>query len=92
MYSQSHRCARVGGVPGSSLRPYPAVFGNQHVYRSFAPLCSELGALRRQCVLEGEIVCLDTSTGNRGSFDDLMRRCGDAVFAVLDVLEVDART
>jgi bifunctional non-homologous end joining protein LigD len=55
-----------------------------NVYKSFAPLCAAAATLP-DCVLDGEIVCLDAG---RAQFYELIRRRGSPVFAAFDCLAI----
>jgi bifunctional non-homologous end joining protein LigD len=61
---------------------------NGHVYSSFSRLSADLARLP-DCILDGEIVCLDADGCPR--FYDIRRRPGDAVFVAFDVLEINGR-
>jgi bifunctional non-homologous end joining protein LigD len=60
-----------------------------NTYKSFRGLCASLGSLNCQAVLDGEIVILD-HTG-RPQFYDLLRRRGEPIFYVFDLLMLDGR-
>jgi hypothetical protein len=63
---------------------------NQHEYRAFQPLQSEIARLvKRDCILDGEIVCFDAP--GRPRFYDLLRRRGTPCFLAFDILELDGR-
>jgi ATP-dependent DNA ligase len=63
---------------------------NGNVYKRFDDLKGDLTrAVNAPCVLDGEIVCLD-STG-RPQFYDLLRRCSEPVFVALDILKLKNR-
>jgi ATP-dependent DNA ligase len=59
-----------------------------HVYKSFQPLAAEITvALRGRCaIIDGEIVCLDSSGKPR--FYDVLYRRGDPVFIAFDILQL----
>src|SRR4051794_20353341 len=61
----------------------------QNAYRSFQPLTTEItAALRGRCaIIDGEIVCLDSSGKPR--FYDVLYRRGDPVFIAFDLLQLD---
>jgi bifunctional non-homologous end joining protein LigD len=61
-----------------------------HVYSSFAPLCSSLAQLPvRSAILDGEIVCLDGA--GRSVFDRLFYRQGSPCFCAFDLLWLDGQ-
>jgi bifunctional non-homologous end joining protein LigD len=63
---------------------------NQHEYRAFQQLQSELARLTKQnCILDGEIVSFDAQ--GRPRFYDLLRRRGNPCFVAFDILELDRR-
>ena len=60
---------------------------NRNVFKRFGKLASEIArAVQIDCVLDGEIVALDSD--GRPQFYDLMRRRGDLCFYAFDVLAV----
>jgi bifunctional non-homologous end joining protein LigD len=63
---------------------------NRNVYRAFKPLCAGIPrVICRDCILDGEIVCLDEQ--GRPQFYDLLRRRGEPVFVAFDLLSLDGR-
>jgi bifunctional non-homologous end joining protein LigD len=61
-----------------------------HTYKSFLELCAAIHLdLDCEAVLDGEIVCLDAA--GRPQFYDLLRRRGDPVFYVFDILWLGGR-
>ena len=59
-----------------------------NVYRSFPRLCVSIrGELKYEAVLDGEIVCLDSE--GQPQFYELLRRRGQPVFYVFDLLWLD---
>jgi bifunctional non-homologous end joining protein LigD len=59
-----------------------------NVYRSFPRLCDSIRlALKCDVVLDGEVVCLDSE--GRPQFYELLRRRGQPVFYVFDLLWLD---
>ena len=61
-----------------------------NVYQRFAPLAGELHeAVCSECVLDGEIVCLDRQ--GRPQFYELLRRRSEPVFVAFDILSRNGR-
>jgi bifunctional non-homologous end joining protein LigD len=59
-----------------------------NVYRSFPRLCEAINQdVKRKAILDGEIVCLDSE--GRPEFYKLLRRRGEPVFYVFDLLWLD---
>src|SRR5215212_5621860 len=62
---------------------------NMNAYKRFDALCAEIAnVVRKDCVLDGEIVCLDSE--GKPQFYDLMRGRGAPAFVAFDVLSVGA--
>jgi bifunctional non-homologous end joining protein LigD len=64
---------------------------NGNVFKSFASLADDLGATlkRKQAVIDGEIVCLDSK--GRTQFNELLYRRGEPYFYAFDLLWCDGR-
>jgi bifunctional non-homologous end joining protein LigD len=55
-----------------------------NAFKSFATLRASLATIGSEVILDGEIVCLDAA--GKPQFYDLMRRRGEPIFYVFDVL------
>jgi bifunctional non-homologous end joining protein LigD len=60
-----------------------------NVYKSFPGLCASLAQLPHDCILDGEIACLDRD--GRPQFNQLFYRRGEPYFYAFDVLYLDGR-
>jgi bifunctional non-homologous end joining protein LigD len=58
-----------------------------NAFKSFAPLRATLATIRREVILDGEIVCLDAA--GKPQFYELFRHRGEPVFYAFDVLWLD---
>lgn len=58
-------------------------------YESFETLRTQLGLLRHDTILDGEIAVLDQH--GRPQFNDLLRRSGEPIFYAFDCLWLDGR-